>query len=151
MLQPKNKAWCSAAAVHNALRAVGLRVGMSTLANRIGVDDLEGADEHDILQALTGSAVAVAEFYGTRKQEARDWLRGAYNYPLILCVDSWEHWVCVAGGCGDRLFLLDSVREPWNEAQGGVWPLKANTILKRWKAAKRVSGKTPYYGIAVWR
>ena len=70
--------------------------------------------------------------------------------PVLLCVDDFEHWVCVAGQCGNRLWLLDSTNESWNQAGLGRWALLPKTVLRRWRAARRLHSEGGrYYGIAI--
>lgn len=146
----KKDCWCSAAALQNAMSVLGARIGQHKLAALIGVND-DGADETDLLEALDKLQAHVEVFESNHKGEALGWLRSrAYLGPCLLCVDDWGHWVSVAGGCGPRLWLFDPAREPWNEAQNGSWPLLPKTIIKRWKAARRMKRDGGlYYGIAV--
>lgn len=141
---------CSAAALQNALRVFGVRVGQHKLSRLIGVTD-EGADEQDLLQALHALGCTVDILESARRSDAIEWMRSrAFLGPLLLCVDDWGHWVSVAGGCKDRLWLYDPAPEPWNVAENGSWPLLPKTIAKRWKAARghKKNGGL-YYGIAV--
>ena len=150
MRYQSNAADCSATAIQNALRVLGVRVGQHKIARHLG-DLSDGADESAILYALGELDCAVDVFESSRRNDARAWLRLAYAAPLLLCVDDWGHWITIAGGCGRRLFLFDSAREPWNEAENGAWPLLPRTILKRWRASRRSAVDTDgrYYGIAV--
>jgi hypothetical protein len=148
----KREGWCGPAALQEALRVLGVRVGQAKLAKVIGACPEEGSDEHDILQALTKLGCQFSEFSTNRRNDARDWLTNwAYTTPLLLCVDDWDHWVLVAGGCGPRLFLFDSADSPWNKAQNGPWPLLPTTILKRWRAARRNRRAGDlFYGISLF-
>jgi len=148
-----NSSCCSAAAMQLALNILGVRVGQHKLVRIIanGGDSFDGANEQDVLQALGRIGCTVEVFEGHSRQEARKWLlRWAPRAPLMLCVDSWEHWVTVAGACGKKLWLFDPDPGPWNTAQNGAWPLMPKTILKRWKAARRLRKEGGlYYGIAI--
>lgn len=111
----------------------------------------EGCDENDLIRALDALGCQFAEFGTEHHGEARAWLlTHAAHCPLIICVDQWEHWVCIAGQCGDRLWLLDPAREPWNTKHNGVWPLLPKTIIKRWRTARRIRDDGPaFYGLAL--
>lgn len=152
MQYQRNSASCSAAAIQNALRVFGVRVGQHKLTKIVGCCPEDGADEHDVLQALGRLGCTVDIFETDKKRYAEQWLQSmSYAGPLLLCVDDWFHWVCVAGGCNKRLWLYDPSTEPWNVAENGSWPLLPKTILKRWKAARRrkVEEGCLYYGIAI--
>ncbi len=150
MQYQRNAQSCAAAALQNALRVLGVRVGQHRLAKLIGVTD-EGADEMDILQALEELGCRVAVFESDRRQDADRWLKEmGYQGPLILCVDNWGHWVSVAGGCSERYWLFDPSTAPWNAAENGCWPLLSKTITKRWRAARRLRKDGHlYYGVSV--
>ena len=150
MQYQRGAASCSAAALQNCLAVLGVRVGQHRLERLIGCTD-DGADEQDILRALSAFGAAVEICATSRRADALSWLRKhAYVGPLLLCVDDWGHWVSVAGGCGPRLWLFDPVPEPWNMAQNGAWPLLPKTIVKRWRAARRhKKDGALFYGIAV--
>lgn len=143
---------CSAAALQCALHCLGIRVGQQKLANLIGATD-DGADEQDLMQAIVKLGLRPVPFESNSRTEARRWLleRAAFH-PSILCVDDWNHWVAVAGQCGDRLFLFDSAREVWNTKSRGSWPLKDTTILRRWRASRKKREDEPaYYAIGVMK
>ncbi len=141
---------CSSAALQAALRCLGLRIGQGRLSKAIGVTE-DGADGEDLIRGILSLGLAVDVFESNCKQEARAWLtQYAPQYPVLLCVDDWEHWVTVAGMCGGRMFLFDSTKETWNLAERGTWPKTPCAILKRWKAKRvlRPEGGL-YYGLGV--
>jgi len=142
--------WCGPAALQQALQIHGVCLSQTALAKALGTCD-DGTSELGILQALPGLGMRAHVLETSRKADARTWLlRHAAKMPVVLCVDSWEHWVCVAGQCADRIWLLDSTREHWNKAKLGRYALKPKAILKRWKAAYRCRGDGGlYYGIGI--
>lgn len=115
----------------------------------MGTDE-SGSDEHDIITALDALGCQFDEFFTDRYGDAVTLLNMAAGWPLLLCVDSWDHWVCVAGACGERLFVHDPANEPWNTHHHGVWPLTTKSILRRWRTARRVrEGGPVFYGISI--
>ncbi len=143
--------WCGAAAIQNALQIHGRRVGQERIAELAGTSVEEGTDEHGIIAALDALGFAPTEFTTDNLTSARRWVRSfASIAPLILCVDQLEHWVCVAGGCGERLYVFDSSRDPWNKRENGAWSISVASLLKRWRNSRRKAGDFGlYYGIAV--
>lgn len=138
--------FCAPAALQIALRFWGLRKGQETLA-RLAQTTPDGTDEQGIIGAATALGFHPSEVHTGSRKEARDWLLTTASVaPLILCVDQWEHWVCVAGQCGDRVTVFDPSVEIWNTKTRGVWPVSVSTLLKRWRAAGTKKG---YYGIAI--
>lgn len=151
--QYQSKDWyCSPAALQCALACLGVRVGQGRLAAAIGVTE-DGADEDDIIGAISALKLRPDPFHTDSKQEARRYLlERAAIHPIILCVDDWGHWVTVAGQCNDRLFLFDPSKEVWNAIHRGGWPLKTSTILKRWAASKAKRGPAgAYYAIGIMK
>lgn len=147
---------CSVGALQNALRVHGRRIGYGKLARLLGGEVGEGdagADEHDLLVTIGMLDHAWEELSTSRKRDAETWLRRfASLAPVLLCVDDWGHWVVVAGECGRRLCLHDSLRDPYNAAEGGTHWLRVGTLMRRWRAARRrlrEEGGCLYYGIVV--
>lgn len=139
--------------MQNALKILGVRVGQHKLARIVrGSDDgTDGADEQDVLRALGDLGCSVDILDTNRRRDADLWLKKfAHAAPLMISVDHWEHWVCLGGGCSARLWLFDPEKVAWNTAENGSWPLLPKTILKRWRAARRLrAGGGQYYGIAI--
>ncbi len=144
--------FCAPAALQCALACLGIPVGQGKLAAAIGITE-DGADEDDILGAVVSLGLRPDVIETDSRQEARTWLHErASLHPTVLCVDNWDHWVCLAGQCNDRLFLFDPAREVWNTTHRGGWPLTAKTVLRRWGASRRLAGDSGrYYGIGVIR
>lgn len=110
----------------------------------------DGADEHDIARAGEALGYQTVEFATGHHGEARKWLlEWAPVAPLILCVDRWEHWVCIAGQCGDRLWLFDPERTRLNQNRNGAWPLLPKRILHRWRIGRGEGGdrRLLYFGL----
>jgi len=144
------ESWCGPAALQNALQIHGVRVGQGRLARILGTEK-DGTDENDLIRGLDRLGCQWHELDTTNKGEARAWLlRFAPVAPILLCVDSFDHWVTVAGCCGPRLWLLDSSAEPWNRSGLGRGALLPKSILKRWRASRRSAGRAGnYYGVAL--
>ena len=125
-------------------------MGQGRIAKALGTDE-NGTDEAKLLTGLDTLGARWDVLETNRKADARAWLvKFAPVAPIVMCVDSWEHWVCVAGVCGPRVWLLDPARENWNKAGLGRWPLLPKTILRRWKAPRcDVKYGGLYYGVAI--
>jgi len=117
-----------------------------------GGDMSEGADENDVLAVVGALGHPWTECNTSRKREAEAWLKKFTPVsPVLLCVDNWGHWVTVAGVCGRRVCLHDSLKVPHNVEMGGTHWLRLSTVTRRWRAARRRirEGGELYYGIAV--
>lgn len=147
MSYQKRAYWCGPASLQIALRFHGVRRGQAKLARMIGSTE-DGSDEHDLIETITKLGFRHDECAAKRANTARSWLlRWAAVAPILLCVDHWEHWVCVAGQCGDRLLVFDPARSKLTMPYNGVLPIAPKTIIKRWRAARRLG--IPYYGLTV--
>ena len=153
MAYQAKESWCGPAALQNALRILGVRLKQEQLASLLwpGGDAGEGVDEQGLLRALGDLKCSVSVLETSKRSRARAWVEHVSHIgPILMAVDDWDHWVCVGGGCADRLWLLDSTREEWNTRQNGVWPLTVGTVLNRWRARNscHMDGGL-YYGIAL--
>lgn len=150
MSYQQRPSWCAPAALQVALQIHGVALSQRKIAGVLGTDDF-GTDSQDLIGGLDNLGAPWTEIETCNRNEARRWLlRWAPVAPLLLCVDSWEHWICIAGSCADRLWLIDSSPEHWNARALGRWPLTPERLLKRWRAARRCAADGGlYYGLAV--
>lgn len=151
--------WCGPAAVENAMQAVGLRSpGQIYLAKVMGTTE-DGTDEHGILRGFrsrptTWPITSVGEYTYAGPHAAWDDLRTwlATNGPMILCVDSWLHWVTAVGVCGRRVVILDPERTRKNLARGGVMIQSKRALIRRWcTPIRETEGEKSFYAIGVSR
>lgn len=145
-------AWCGPASIQNALRALGIRVGQQRIAKLAGTCLDDGTDENGIIKAVEDLGYVASPFSTNHKQDASNWLldQSRKGNPCIICVDNWGHWVAVAGHCGDRVWLFDSTREAFNQMENGAHCLATNTVVRRWRASRRMAEREPkWYGIAL--
>lgn len=71
----------------------------------------------------------------------------ATGFPVIICVDKWDHWVAVIGTDGDKIVIQDSERTETNEEINGVGLFTRDEVLARWMHPESET----YYGIAFSR
>jgi len=143
--------WCGPASLQNALRALGRRVSQESLAAICGTTE-DGTDESDLLGAMDSMDILYSQFLDSDRALAGQWLthRIGLGMPVLMCVDAWTHWVCVIGMVGDRFILIDSERTPNNQRENGVHILKTKTLLRRWRAGRKVAGSEGrFYGICL--
>ena len=143
---------CGPAAVVNAAKALGIRVRhpQATKASGAGHD---GVDETGIMQAVRDAGLSARPFSSNDRKESWDWLRGALvsGRVVILCVDSWSHWVLTCGLLGvDRIILIDSTRSERNKRENGIHVLTYHTLVRRWWNARQwANGERRLYAICV--
>lgn len=145
-------AWCGPAAIQNSLRAYGIRIGQERIAKLAGTCLNDGTDENGIIRAVEDLGYVASPFGTDHKKEAADWLLNnmVHGYPCVICVNNWGHWVAVVGRINRRVWLVDSTREPFNQAENGVHCLTVNTVVRRWRASRRMAEKEPkWYGISI--
>ena len=160
MYRQQRESWCAPAALQNALAMLGIRESQRRLAKLMG-EVGDGCDESDVLRAIEASGCEPRVFEAYDRKAASRWLTAMCGLvPILLCVDSFKHWVCVAGGVHERLFVWDPHIGPKGDACGRTGPLggvrsaRPKRIVKRWgasRAAQVEDGGAPYYAIAVVR
>ena len=132
---------CGAAALCNALEAVGYRLTQDAAA-KLCKTDADGTSSVDIKKALRVLGYAPEEWETPNRMAAWALVCGylLMGYPCLLCVDHQDHWVVGIGLLGGLIVIVDS-------ADGGItstWSRK--TFLDRLSSG----GKRPTYsGIAV--
>lgn len=110
-------------------------------------DCLSGTSEKGILTALRhlGGAysISAAEYQSESKNNAWQWLHGCliHGRVVILCIDSWSHWVLVFGGAGDRVSVFDPYPSKKNLKENGVETLTKSELMRRWWNGRKWAGK----------
>lgn len=139
---------CGAAAVVNALRALGKRVSERTVRALAGTNE-DGTDESDITAAVRALGCAAAQFSTDNRKAALAWLMESLRNgrPVIACVDQWAHWVTIVGQLGSDIILIDSTNTRRNRAEHGAYVIRRTDFLRRWMNAKEGC----YFGISVSR
>ena len=148
------KRWsCGAAALRNALRALGQNEAEHKLRGLAGTSE-QGTDEEGLKRAARALGYRVIEHWGSSRTESFDWLHGALRAgkPVVLCVDAWEHWVVAFGNLGDRICIYDSARWDSVRNEDGVFVLdRAKLQWRWWNARKSVEGKRRAYALAIYK
>lgn len=108
---------------------------------------LAGTNEKGILTAIRhlGGAysISAAEYQSESKNNAWQWIHGSliHGRVVILCVDSWRHWVLAFGGAGDRVSVFDPYPSKKNLKENGVETLTKSELMRRWWNGRKWVGK----------
>lgn len=140
-----NRASCGPAALANALEALGIKRTEAELITLTGQTP-DGTSPKQLLKALKAIGAAdksvTGEIFKASNSSAATiglWHclveRGR---PVILCVDSHEHWVAAVGYVGPRFVILDSAEV------GLVFYYTDDELAERW-----IGPKGGYYGVVV--
>lgn len=132
-LQPDD--WsCGAYSVVNALRSIGIKTHPREVIPVSGTRKDAGTSEQGIIRAVRHFGGIVEEYASSKKRQAWTWLHGSLvrGCPVILCLDSWDHWVSVVGALGERVVLMDSGPKPSNVRELGLHVLAKRTVMTRW-------------------
>lgn len=142
---------CGPTSIQNALLVLGFGSNQKTLAKLCGTHKVNGTDENGMIACLDFLGMATECFSDSSTQAAITWLRNSVcKYPVIACIDSWDHWVVVSGDCGGRICLQDSdFSDATNRRQHGTRWLTYSGFLRKWRASRTISKTDRYYGIAV--
>jgi ABC-type bacteriocin/lantibiotic exporter with double-glycine peptidase domain len=137
---------CGPAALHNALSALGVNRSEDELIQLTGQKP-EGTSTQGLVKAIKHISESVTPgLVGTTVSwRNRDdafiglwWYLTERGRPLILCVDSFDHWVACTGYLGYRFAVMDSADNAlalYYDAAG---------LAARW-----VGPKDKYYAIVV--
>lgn len=141
--------FCGAAVVVNALRCFGERVKEEQAAKYAGTTREQGTSQHGIKQALERYECTHEEIDERRYANAEARLSGYLRdgHPVILLVESGNHWVTAVGLLGNSVVIYDPQNYAWNKAENGVHIIALGPNLRDFWLA--FEGKR--YGIAVKR
>lgn len=134
-----NQSTCGPTALFNALVALGVERSLDECEHLCGTTT-EGTDG----PALVRGAAKIPGLTPVPLRESRPdvavlrlvaALRA--GRPVVLAVDSDEHWVAAVGLLGERVLVADSAD---NEL---VQSLPLSQLLERWRG----TGRRPFYGV----
>lgn len=134
---------CGAAALHNALWALGLEVTLHDCEEACGSDQVEGTPVKKLkagIKAMGG--VVLAEVRDSKEDVALLRLQNHLDWgrPVILVVDGGNHWVTAIGTLGDRFLVADG------EDNELVRSFSEGELLQRWCCPDE---RPRFYGVAV--
>jgi ABC-type bacteriocin/lantibiotic exporter with double-glycine peptidase domain len=124
---------CGAAAVVNALLALGTRVTAARVRRDAGTTVENGTTEHGIKQAL--------ERAGAKFQEISTGLDNAYALlhghltaggSAIVLTEQGGHWETAVGVLGDRILFFNPDKTPENRAESGIHVISGRQLRRYW-------------------
>lgn len=113
MRMQSTEASCGAAALSNALKAVGVVRSEDEMAKLSGTNS-SGTSQAGITKALKSVGREPGKLLEAKSHTAvlRLIMALQCGHPVILCVDDWEHWVVAVGLLGvagyPRIVVVDS-------------------------------------------
>lgn len=146
MILQSDKYSCGAAAIVNALRAVGHRVPVGVAAKLAGTNPTTGTTDRGVrraLRVLEYRPVALNVVDSGRQAVAA--LRGYLitGCPVILSWDRGEHWVAAVAVLGGCIAVADSAEADL------VKVLSPAEVTSHWREKSRDGKHNVYCGIAV--
>lgn len=98
--------------------------------------------------------LTAAHYESESKNDAWQWLHGSlmHGRVVILCVDSWRHWVLAYSGTVDRVHIFDPYPSRRNLLENGHDALTKTELMRRWWNARECEdGEKRLYAISVGR
>ncbi len=144
---------CGPASIVNALRALGIKLSETTVAELSGADKDEGVNEKGIIKSLKSLGYSYDILPDvTDSEEAWKWLiyHLTIGHPVILCVEHFSHWSSAVGILGNKRIIYVDPQDGLesNRRENGVRSLSRTGIIRIWGSRGR-GYKRKYYGIAI--
>lgn len=134
-----------------ASRVLGYPCSQKVFAKLAGTTEADGTSEEDLKRGLLAKGFEVDEIMETTPALARVRLLVSLRlgWPVILCAQRHEHWICAIGNIGNRFIVFDPARYDYR-IDSGVTVYDWSKLQKVWFAPKRVRKSGPaYYGVSV--
>lgn len=110
MRMQSSQANCGAAALSNALQALGVTRSQEECETLCRTSATEGTSARNLVRAAQAVGCRGVVVREKRAEVAilmlRHWV--GLGRPMILCVDAGSHWVATVGAIGDRLLVADA-------------------------------------------
>lgn len=144
------QASCGPACLRNALLCHGIIRSEQELEQLAGTTAATGTSPEGLRKAIASITVEHPELQNTRLSEIRAdvailKLIAALQsgHVVLMCVDSYEHWVLAFGLLGGGAKIIVHVCDPDDNEM--IIHYRTDALLQRWKGP----GKKPFYGIIV--
>ena len=141
MRMQSTEATCGAAALSNALKAVGLPRSEEEMM-KLASSTSNGTSMAGLIRALRAVGRTPTKIAEVREQVAviRLVVSLQCGHPVVMCVDAWEHWVVAVGllgsGGSPRIVVVDSASLELTH----VYTL--SELVDRWRHGNKFSGVT---------
>lgn len=132
LTQP-NRWSCGTLAILNAITALGGETDYETVYRAVGNTVRDGTDEYGILEGLIELGYRGWEYKGKNPDSAWRYVsERCGEYPIVLLVDDWRHWVVATGKLGNKVVVVDSDPNK-KKNESGALVLSKPELLERWK------------------
>jgi ABC-type bacteriocin/lantibiotic exporter with double-glycine peptidase domain len=129
IVQP-NSYSCGAVSLVNAARTLGVELSYDDAKRLTGTTARDGVDERGLINAIAEVGLHYHEYTTSNSQNGWRWLlKWSKTTPLILCLDSYQHWSTVTGRIGRKVILVDPRAR---NGESGVHPIARVDLLERW-------------------
>jgi ABC-type bacteriocin/lantibiotic exporter with double-glycine peptidase domain len=138
---------CGPSAVVNALKCFGKHYREKTIEKLYGTTEEEGTNEEKLIagiRALGWQATALE--LGNGKEAFHNLWLALSSAPVLLCVDSDNHWVTATGKIGRRVIIVDPKNTVANRKENGVHVVSAVELIRRWR-----NSDNQHYGLVIHR
>lgn len=138
---------CGPAALRCAGIVLGEKVSERTIRAKAGSDE-DGTDELELIQAARDLGWTATPHHSADKAAAWAFVRASLldGKPALLCLDQWNHWVCVIGIVGDKVLYFDPANTKKNMDECGITVTSRTSLSKRWRCPRE---QEPFYAIAI--
>jgi ABC-type bacteriocin/lantibiotic exporter with double-glycine peptidase domain len=123
---------CGTLSVMNVAKVLGVDVSYDEAKSLAGTTSRNGTSRSGIRRALNTLGFSAIPYSTNNSSNALRWLwKWSYTCPIILLVDSNEHWVSVTGRVSDKIILIDPSPN-LHKGENGVHTLGREELLQRW-------------------
>lgn len=140
---------CGPAALRAALYVLGHNITEASLRRRAGTTTW-GTDEKGIKRAVAhyGHSTRENHFSSHRKAWAQLKKTVSMGRPVLICSDSWEHWLAIVGVFGGKVIVFDPYREPGQRRRySGLKVYNEAELISRWGYTEGT--ETVYYSLSI--
>ncbi len=132
----QNYTWsCGATALVNAAIALGVHNITEEKAIAAAGSNPEGTNVEDLQKAFTTLELDHEEYASEHIGQSWDWLRGCLlaGYPVLLCLDNWDHWITAIGITGPSVVYVDpDGYDRGVRTENGVFVVEKTELMNRW-------------------
>jgi len=142
---------CGPAALRAALYVLGHRLTEAAL-RRHATTRPEGTDEKGIMRAVSHYGHRPREYTSDNRKKSWAWIKDnvGRGRPVLICSDSWNHWIAVVGRLGGKLLVFDPDSSNGRRKRySGLEIYNEHDLSERWVYVDEETGETSYYGISI--
>jgi ABC-type bacteriocin/lantibiotic exporter with double-glycine peptidase domain len=97
---------CAAHCVIVILNYYSIKTNLTSILQQLGTSKEDGTDTEPIINLFKSKKLKIEINESATIDDIREAID--HNFPMLITINEWEHWVVIYGYSEERIFIIDS-------------------------------------------